>query len=168
MVAALGRAAADGHLAGGVLPVVKHMPGHGRAVADSHLHLPQVDTDLATLTKVDFAPFKALADLPLAMTAHIVYSACDTRPATCSPMMLDIIRRHIGFGGLLMTDDLSMEALSGSLAERAAASIAAGCDLALYCKGEMADMVAVAEAAGQMNADSRLAPKRRFPSAQPL
>ncbi len=150
-VVAGGRAVADGLLAGGVLPVMKHMPGHGRAAADTHLDLPTVTTDLATLEASDFAAFRALADLPLAMTAHIVFSAIDPdAPATQSVAVIDLIRRRIGFGGLLMTDDLSMQALSGSLGERAARSVAAGCDVALHCNGKPEEMAPVVEAAGRL------------------
>lgn len=149
-VVEIARAVADGHLAGGVLPVVKHMPGHGRSQNDTHLDLPTVTTDRATLTATDFAPFRALADLPMAMTAHIVFSAYDSRPATQSAVMIDVIRSEIGFQGLLMTDDLNMQALSGDLATRTALSMAAGCDIALHCKGDLAEMQAVAGAAGDM------------------
>lgn len=151
VVADVARAVADAHLAGGVLPVAKHMPGHGRSVADTHHDLPTVDTDAETLDRTDFAPFRALADLPMAMTAHIVFSAFDPdRPATQSPAMIDVIRNRIGFSGLLMTDDLNMQALAGTLAERTARSIAAGVDIALHCKGDLAEMQAVAGAAGKM------------------
>ncbi len=150
-VTAVSRAVADAYLAGGVLPVVKHMPGHGRAAGDTHLNLPTVTTDQHSLMATDFAPFRALADLPMAMTAHIVFSAYDRdHPATQSPRMIDTIRHDIGFAGLLMTDDLNMQALSGSLAERTSRSLQAGCDIALHCKGDMAEMQAVAAAAGQM------------------
>lgn len=149
-VVAMGRATAQGHLAGGVLPVVKHMPGHGRATADTHLDLPTVATPAAELIAGDFAAFAALADLPLGMTAHIVFSAYDSRPATQSPTMIQVIRRDIGFGGLLMTDDLTMEALSGDLYTRTALSMAAGCDLALHCKGGIDAMTQVASAAGRL------------------
>lgn len=132
-VMAAARTCADGLLAGGVLPVMKHLPGHGRAVVDSHLHVPRVKAPLDELDRTDLAPFVALADLPMAMTAHIVFDAVDpSRPATASPGAIRLIRDRIGFDGLLMTDDLSMEALSGSLGDRAAAGIAAGCDIALY------------------------------------
>ncbi len=151
VVTTLGRAAADGHLAGGVLPVIKHMPGHGRANADTHLNLPTVTATPDELTAQDFAPFAALRDLPLAMTAHIVFSAYDSSPATCSPSMIRVIREDIGFQGLLMTDDIAMEALSGTLAERTAASIAAGCDVVLHCNGTLAERNGVAEAAGSMS-----------------
>ncbi|MEH7826799.1 beta-N-acetylhexosaminidase [Gemmobacter denitrificans] len=154
IVADLGRATADGHLAGGVLPVMKHLPGHGRATGDTHHDLPTVSADADTLQATDFAPFRALADLPMAMTAHIVFSAYDSAPATCSPQMIRLIREDIGFHGLLMSDDLNMQALSGTLAERAARAIAAGCDIALHCKGDLAEMQQVAAAAGQMGAEA--------------
>lgn len=143
------RACAEGLLAGGVLPVIKHLPGHGRATADSHLSLPRVDAHRAELLAHDFAPFAALADIPMAMTAHIVFSALDPdRPATTSPLMIEVIRQEIGFGGLLMSDDIAMQALSGDLGARSAASLAAGCDLVLHCNGEMAEMEAVVAASG--------------------
>ncbi|MBC2835593.1 glycoside hydrolase family 3 protein [Paragemmobacter straminiformis] len=153
LVTGIARAVADGFLAGGVLPVIKHLPGHGRSSADTHHDLPTVTVDRATLRDTDFAPFRALNDLPMAMTAHIVFAAHDAdHPATQSPEMIRVIRDEIGFSGLLMTDDLNMQALSGTLAERAARSIAAGCDIALHCKGDMAEMQAVAAAAGRMSA----------------
>lgn len=146
-VAAVGRAVADGLLAGGVLPVMKHVPGQGRAGLDSHMALPRVEADAAAL-RADFAPFRALADLPMAMTAHVVYAALDPEaPATQSARMVGLIRGEIGFGGLLMTDDLSMKALSGGVAERAAKALAAGCDMVLHCNGDPGEMAAVAEAA---------------------
>jgi beta-N-acetylhexosaminidase len=148
-VAILGRAAAEGLLAGGVLPVVKHIPGHGRAGADSHLALPVVTATLEELEARDFAPFRILADMPLAMSAHVVYTALDAEnPATTSPRVVqDIIRGAIGFDGLLMTDDLSMKALSGSFRDRAEAAIRAGCDMLLHCNGASDEAEAVAEAA---------------------
>ena len=151
-LAVLGRAAAEGLIAGGVLPVIKHIPGHGRASADSHEALPVVDADRATLNAIDFAPFRALSDMPMAMTAHVVYQAVDRKhPATTSRKAIrDVIRRDIGFDGLLMTDDLSMKALSGGFAERAAASIKAGCDVVLHCNGDLAEMTAVAAGAGKL------------------
>lgn len=146
IVAALGLAAAGGLLSGGVLPVVKHMPGHGRAGVDSHKSLPVVDTPKAELERIDFAPFRALRQMPLGMTAHVVYKALDPdNPATTSGIVIrEIIRGAIGFDGLLMSDDLSMQALSGTLRERARASLAAGCDLALHCNGRMPEMEEVA------------------------
>ena len=150
-VTTIARAVADGLLAGGVLPVVKHLPGHGRSHLDTHLALPTVSVGLDDLRAVDFAPFRALNDLPMAMTAHLVFAAIDPDlPATQSPRMIDLIRNEIGFQGLLMTDDLNMEALSGTLAERTTRSMAAGVDIALHCKGDLAEMKAVAAAAGQM------------------
>lgn len=146
MVAALGRAAAEGLLAGGVLPVVKHIPGHGRAGADSHLALPRVDASLDELRRHDFAPFKALNDMPMAMSAHVVYAAVDpAAPATTSRRVIDdIIRGEIGFDGLLMSDDVSMKALSGDFAARTDAIVAAGCDVVLHCNGVMDEARAVA------------------------
>ena len=150
-VARIGRAVAEGLMAGGVLPVMKHMPGHGLSHVDTHHDLPTVDVSVEELTAVDFAPFRALRDLPMAMTAHLVFAALDgERPATQSPRMIRVIREEIGFQGLLMSDDLNMQALSGTLAERTARTIAAGVDIALHCKGDMAEMVAVAGAAGRM------------------
>lgn len=151
-VAATGRAAAEGMLSGGVLPVVKHIPGHGRAKVDSHHLLPIVDEPLDVLEATDFAPFVALADLPAAMTAHLVYRAIDPdRPATQSPDVIGgVIRGLIGFDGLLFSDDLSMNALSGSLGTRAARSLEAGCDIALHCSGVMAEMEEVAAVAPEL------------------
>jgi beta-N-acetylhexosaminidase len=138
-VASLARAAAEGLIEGGVLPVLKHIPGHGRARADSHESLPVVETPREVLQATDFAPFRLLADLPLGMTAHVVYAAIDAEnPATTSKRVIEeIIRGHIGFDGALMSDDLSMGALSGTLASRTEATFAAGCDLALHCNGKM-------------------------------
>lgn len=154
-VAAIARDVAGGLLAGGVLPVMKHLPGHGRATADTHHDLPTVETEAAELIRTDFAPFRALADLPMAMTAHIIFSAYDSLPATQSPAMIRVIREVIGFDGLLMTDDLNMQALQGNLAERTRASMAAGCDIALHCKGDMAEMLAVATACGDQSPNIR-------------
>ncbi|WP_323715596.1 beta-N-acetylhexosaminidase [Paracoccus aminovorans] len=149
-VTRLGRAAADAMLAAGVLPVIKHMPGHGRAQVDSHKDLPVVEASLADLEAGDFAPFRALSDLPMAMTAHIRFTAIDQAPATASAPVVALIRERIGFDGLLMSDDIGMQALSGSLAERAAASIAAGCDLVLSCNETLPQMEAIVAAAGPM------------------
>jgi beta-N-acetylhexosaminidase len=147
-VAELARAAADGLLAGGVLPVVKHVPGHGRARVDSHRSLPTVDASLDELDRTDFEPFRRLADLPVAMTAHVTYTAVDPeRPATISPAVIGkVIRGRIGFAGLLLTDDLSMQALRGTLSQRAEAAFSAGCDIALHCNGRMGEMREVAAA----------------------
>ena len=146
VVATLGRAAAEGLLAGGVLPVIKHMPGHGRALVDSHHALPRVAAPRAELESTDFASFRALADLPWGMTAHVVYAAIDPdRPATLSPQVIgEVIRASIGFDGLLLTDDLSMQALGGSFAARARASLDAGCDIVLHCNGEPGEMTEIA------------------------
>jgi beta-N-acetylhexosaminidase len=147
-VAALARAVAEGLREGGVLPVVKHIPGHGRALADSHYELPIVTADRAALDATDFRAFQRLADLPLAMTAHVVFTAIDpVTPATTSVTMVrEVIRGLIGFDGVLMTDDISMEALSGDMRARSRASIAAGCDVVLHCNGRFDEMCAVAEA----------------------
>lgn len=149
----LGRAAMEGLMAGGVAPIVKHIPGHGRAKADSHLELPVVPEEHGLLSETDFAPFKGLADAPMAMTAHIVYADIDSdRPATQSAEVIGrVIRGEIGFEGLLMTDDLSMKALSGTFRERGERSLAAGCDMLLHCNGEMAEMVAVAEGTARLD-----------------
>lgn len=148
MVTILGAAAAEGLAAGGLLPVMKHMPGHGRAVVDSHYALPIVKASLSTLMRTDFAPFQALAALPMAMTAHIVFEAIDpARAATISPIVIEeVIRGRIGFGGLLMSDDLSMKALGGEIGDRAAAVRDAGCDIVLHCNGVFDEMRAVAAA----------------------
>lgn len=148
-VAEIGRAVAEGLMAGGVLPVMKHVPGHGRAACDSHHGLPVVEATLAALAAQDFRPFQALADLPMAMSAHVVFTAIDPdRPATQSATVIrDVIRGAIGFDGLLMTDDLSMHALTGTFRNRTAAAFAAGIDVGLHCNGAMDEMRAVAEAA---------------------
>ena len=146
------RTCADAHLAGGVLPVLKHIPGHGRATVDSHLGLPTVTTPRDVLERADFAAFRALNDLPLGMSAHLVFADIDpSGPATTSPTMIDLIRNDIGFNGLLMTDDLSMEALDGTPDVRAAAAIAAGCDVILHCNGHADEMALVAGAAGTLS-----------------
>ena len=146
IVAALGRAVCDGLLNADVLAVIKHLPGHGRGAVDSHFALPVVDTPRAELATSDFAPFKALADAPLGMTAHIVYSDIDPDlPATMSKKLIDdVIRGEIGFDGFLICDDVSMEALDGDLEQRAAAAVAAGCDVALHCNGKLGEMQAIA------------------------
>lgn len=158
-VAAIGRAAANAMLAGGVLPILKHMPGHGRGIADSHHDLPGTDAPLAELLTTDFAPFIALSDLPLAMSAHMHYRQIDSQPGTTSAAITALIRHRIGFHGLLMTDDIGMNALSGTPATRAAAALAAGCDVVLHCNGTLAEMHAVADIAGPLTgpAQSRAA-----------
>jgi beta-N-acetylhexosaminidase len=145
-VAQIARAVAEGLDQGGILPVVKHIPGHGRATADSHLRLPVVDAPKKELERTDFAAFRPLADLPMAMTAHVVFSAYDpVQPATTSATIVErVIRGLIGFQGLLMSDDVSMNALAGSIAERTRAIFAAGCDLVLHCSGKMSEMRDVA------------------------
>ncbi len=149
-VAAMGRAVADGLLDGGVLPVLKHIPGHGRATADSHLDLPRVAASLDDLRATDFAPFAALNDLPMAMTAHLVYAALDDAPATLSPRVMHLIRDEIGYDGLIMTDDISMKALQGDLGQISRDALAAGCDVVLLCNGTLQDRRRVADAAGRM------------------
>ena len=155
-VAAIAGAIAQGLLAGGVLPVLKHLPGHGRASVDSHTKLPVVDTDRATLESTDFAAFRPLASLPLGMTAHVVFSAIDpVAPATTSVTMVrEVIRGFIGFRGLLMSDDVSMKALSGTIAERSRAAFAAGCDVVLHCNGDLNEMSAVASQAPELKGDA--------------
>jgi beta-N-acetylhexosaminidase len=156
-VAVIGASVADGLMAGGVLPVLKHLPGHGRATADSHLALPVVGTDRATLEATDFAAFRPLAKLPLGMTAHLVFTAIDpVAPATTSVTMVrEVIRGLIGFDGLLMTDDLSMNALSGTLAERARASLGAGCDMVLHCNGSLDQRREAADACPPLGGEAK-------------
>ncbi|PYE89716.1 beta-N-acetylhexosaminidase [Phyllobacterium leguminum] len=146
IVAALGRVAAEGLLSGGVLPVMKHIPGHGRATADTHKELAKVDVPLSELEVRDFLPFKALADLPAAMTAHVLFTTLDpARPATLSPTVIEtIIRGFIGFDGLLMSDDIGMKALSGDCGDLTDAIFAAGCDVVLHCNGVMDELSKVA------------------------
>jgi beta-N-acetylhexosaminidase len=171
-VAIIAQAVTDGLMEGGVLPVLKHIPGHGRATADSHLALPIVDVDAGALESSDFAAFRPLAKLPLGMTAHVVFSAIDpVAPATTSVKMVrEVIRGFIGFDGLLMSDDVSMNALSGTLAERSRAAIAAGCDVVLHCNGKLDEMRQVAgespvlEGAAKRRADAALG-ARRAPAA---
>jgi beta-N-acetylhexosaminidase len=162
-VAELAGAAAEGLLEGGVLPVIKHIPGHGRANADSHEALPVVNASVAELEQTDFEPFRRLNTLPIAMTAHVVYSAIDpARPATTSPIVVrDVIRNYIGFDGLLLTDDLSMKALEGTLGNRAEAGFQAGCDIALHCNGRREEMREVAAASPELSGE----PARRASAA---
>ncbi len=157
IVAILGRAAAEGLLAGGVMPVIKHIPGHGRASVDSHLELPIVRASREQLEEQDFFPFRCLADMPAAMSAHVVYAAIDNRkPATLSRKLIGhVVRGHIGFDGLLISDDLSMKALGGTFEKRSSACFAAGIDIALHCNGDLAEMQAVASAAPLLIGKSR-------------
>jgi beta-N-acetylhexosaminidase len=155
-VARVAAAIAEGLQEGGVLPVLKHIPGHGRARVDSHHALPAVSADRSDLEATDFAAFRRLASLPLAMTAHVVFTAIDpVAPATISATIVrEVIRGSIGFDGLLMTDDVSMEALSGTLRERAGAAIAAGCDVVLHCNGQLDEMQAIAAAVPRLDGDA--------------
>jgi beta-N-acetylhexosaminidase len=152
-VMALARAHTAGFMDGGVMPVMKHIPGHGRSEVDSHHNLPVVTASRAELEKTDFPPFAAFADAPMAMTAHVIYTAIDkTAPATLSKKVIkSVIRDAIGFRGLLMTDDLSMKALSGTLAEKCEKALYAGCDMLLHCNGVLSEMQQVAAAAGELN-----------------
>ena len=152
-VAAIARAVTEGLEEGGILPVLKHIPGHGRATADTHFRLPVVDTDKNELERTDFAAFRPLKELPMAMTAHVVFSAFDgAQPATTSATMIEqVIRGVIGFQGLLMSDDVSMHALAGSIAERTRAIVAAGCDMVLHCNGKLDEMREVAQSTPQLS-----------------
>jgi beta-N-acetylhexosaminidase len=152
LVALLGQAMIDGFLAGGVLPLIKHLPGHGRARRDSHVGLPTVGAARAAMARADWIPFRACRAAPFAMTAHVLYPALDpARPATLSPTIIEaVIRSDIGFAGALLSDDLSMGALCGSLGARTAAARAAGCDIALHCNGDLSEMIEVLEAAGPL------------------
>ena len=155
-VAAIARAVTGGLEQGGVLPVLKHIPGHGRATADSHFRLPTVDTPREELARTDFAAFQPLADLPMAMTAHVVFSALDpAQPATTSATIIaQVIRGAIGFQGLLMSDDVSMNALAGSIAERTRAIVNAGCDMVLHCNGKLDEMRDVARETPELTGDA--------------
>ena len=172
-VVAIARAVTEGLTEGGILPVLKHIPGHGRATADSHLRLPTVDTPRNELEKTDFAAFRPLSDLPMAMTAHVVFSALDpVHPATTSATIISqVIRGAIGFQGLLMSDDVSMNALSGSISERTRAIFSAGCDVVLHCNGNLEEMREVAAETPELSgkalqrAEQALASRR---NAQPL
>jgi beta-N-acetylhexosaminidase len=168
-VAALAGAFAAGLLAGGVLPVLKHLPGHGRPTADSHQRLPVVTADRATLEATDFAAFRPLCGLPLGMTAHVVFTAIDpVAPATTSANIVKhVIRDSIGFTGLLMTDDISMGALSGSLAERTRAAVAAGCDVVLHCNGELSEMVEVAAEAPALTGEAMVRAEAALAARKP-
>ena len=162
-VATLAREACRGLLDGGVLPVIKHIPGHGRAKVDSHLDLPEVTTSLDVLELSDFLPFEDLCGMPLAMTAHITYSALDAdRCATLSPTVISYIREKIGFQGLLMTDDLSMKALSGTMESRVEQALGSGCDIMLHCNGEMEEMQAIATVVPKLNEEAHARLKRAW------
>ncbi len=166
-VARIARAVADGLLAGGVLPVLKHLPGQGRARADSHVALPHVHALRPELERLDFAPFRALADLPLAMTAHVRYTDLDTRAATLSAPVISTIRRDLGFDGLLMSDDISMQALGGAVDARAGAALAAGCDVVLHCNGALAEMRAIADTCGTMSARALIRAQNALAARRP-
>jgi len=172
-VAAIARAVTEGLEQGGVLPVLKHIPGHGRATADSHLRLPTVDTPREELERTDFAAFQPLADLPMAMTAHVVFSALDpAQPATTSATIIrQVIRGVIGFQGLLMSDDVSMNALAGTIAERTRAIVNAGCDMVLHCNGKLDEMRDVARETPELTGEALERAKRALASRhqpQPL
>src|ERR1700681_1634325 len=170
--ASIARPVREGLGQGGLLPVLKHIPGHGRATADTHFRLPEVETSRAELERTDFAAFQPLADLPMAMTAHVVFSAlAPAHPATTSATIIEqVIRGVIGFQGLLMSDDVSMNALAGSIAERTRAIVAAGCDMVLHCNGDLDEMRAVAretpELSGMaLNRAERALASRKAPQA---
>jgi beta-N-acetylhexosaminidase len=167
-VAAIARAVTEGLEQGGILPILKHIPGHGRATADSHLALPVVDSPKSELESIDFAAFKPLADLPMAMTAHVVFSAYDpAQPATTSATMIErVIRGLIGFQGLLMSDDVGMNALAGSIAERTKALLAAGCDMVLVCSGEPEEMRQVARETPELSGKALARAKAALASRQ--
>ena len=168
-VSAIARAVTVGLAQGGILPVLKHIPGHGRATADTHFRLPVVDTSQAELEKTDFAAFRPLVDLPMAMTAHVVFSAYDpAHPATTSATMIEtVIRGLIGFQGLLMSDDVSMNALAGSIAERTRAIFAAGCDLVLHCNGKLDEMREVASETPELSGKALIRAERALASRKP-
>lgn len=168
-VAAIARAVTQGLEQGGILPVLKHIPGHGRATADTHFRLPVVDTSKAELERTDFAAFQPLADLPMAMTAHVVFSALDpAQPATTSATIIEqVIRGVIGFQGLLMSDDVSMNALSGSITERTRAIFTAGCDMVLHCNGKLDEMREVARETPELSGQALARARRALASRQP-
>ena len=168
-VAAIARAVTEGLEQGGVLPVLKHIPGHGRATADSHFRLPTVDTPRDELERTDFAAFQPLADLPMAMTAHVVFSALDpAHPATTSATIIrQVIRGVIGFQGLLMSDDVSMNALAGTIAERTRAIVNAGCDMVLHCNGKLDEMRDVARETPELTGEALARARRALASRKP-
>jgi beta-N-acetylhexosaminidase len=168
-VAAIARAVTEGLEQGGILPILKHIPGHGRATADTHFSLPVVDTPESELKNTDFAAFQPLADLPMAMTAHVVFSAVDAAyPATTSATMIErVIRGVIGFQGLLMSDDVSMNALAGSIAERTRAAFAAGCDMVLHCNGKLDEMQQVAGETPELSGQALERARRALAARKP-
>jgi beta-N-acetylhexosaminidase len=168
-VAAIARAVTEGLEQGGVLPVLKHIPGHGRATADTHFRLPVVDTLRTELERTDFAAFQPLADLPMAMTAHVVFTALDpAQPATTSATIIEqVIRGSIGFQGLLMSDDVSMNALAGSIAERTRAIVSAGCDMVLHCNGKLDEMREVAREAPVLSGKALARANRALATRKP-
>ena len=157
IVTALGLAMVEGALAAGILPVIKHIPGHGRACVDSHLELPRVEADESSLENVDFLPFKALSHVSLGMTAHIVYSSIDAHSAgtQSEKIIQEVIRTRIGFEGCLMSDDMSMHALGGDFDDRSRKILAAGCDIVLHCNGDMSEMQAVARVVPELAGKAR-------------
>ncbi len=154
-VTRVGQAVVQGLRDGGIVPVIKHIPGHGLARADSHEEVPRVSTDPATLNAHDFSAFRPFASLPMGMTSHVIYECIDWAPATLSPAVIHVIRHTIGFTGLLMTDDISMGALSGPVAQRGEAAVRAGCDLVLHCNGDLDEMRALMTAVGGMRPDAQ-------------
>ena len=166
-VAQMGRAAAEGLLAAGVVPCIKHLPGHGRARTDSHEELPEVGEGLDVLTDWDFAPFRALADMPFGMTGHLRFPALDAQPVTTSARVIGLIRDVIGFDGLLTSDDITMQSLSGTHPERAAASIAAGCDVVMHCNQDVPAMEAVAAATGALTPKAAARAEAALATRQP-
>ncbi|MEP3297357.1 MAG: glycoside hydrolase family 3 N-terminal domain-containing protein [Pseudoruegeria sp.] len=167
-VAQLARAAANGLMDGGVLPIMKHVPGHGRGSLDSHKELPRVITSKNVLDAADFAAFRAINDLPMGMSAHIVFEDIDpTGPSTTSRIMTDLIRNDIGFDGLLMTDDLSMEALSGDVIMRSRESLAAGMDVVLHCNGNLAEMQLISAEVGALTTEASQRAERALESRKP-
>lgn len=166
VVSQIGKAVAQGHLDGGVLPVLKHMPGHGLSTLDSHHDLPHVSLTQEALEQMDFAPFRALNTLPMGMTAHLVYDAIDPQPATISPTMISLIRNKIGFDGLIMTDDISMKALSGAPEDIARKALSAGCDVVLHCNGSFAAREKVLIAAGEMTSQAQKRAERALAMRQ--
>lgn len=162
----VGHAVVKGHQDAGVLPVMKHIPGHGLAQLDSHLDLPRISLDRAELDAVDFAAFKPFANLPLAMTAHLVFDKIDPQPATISEKIINLIRQDIGFNGFLMTDDISMEALSGTVADRGSAAIKAGCDAVLHCNGNLAEMQSIFDSVGDMTDAAQTRAERALATRQ--